>query len=216
MRIREAVERALVADEGLSTMGLAVTAVRIASIKPTPDLEKALEAPTRERIQQESDEAAFARRALAVEKERAIQENALTTKIELAKREEDLIRQQGQNTRRDATEKAEAERICAEGTAARSSIESTAEAHRICQQGEANATSIRLIDGVRVDLERAKMAVYRDLPPAVLFGLAAQNLATKLTRIDHLSLSPDTLGPVLSALLQAGTRKLEQEGSKGR
>jgi hypothetical protein len=50
----------------------------------------------------------------------------------------------------------------------------------------------------------------------VLLALAAQQLATKLQRIDHLNLSPDALGPALSALLHAGTRRLEHGEEKGR
>ncbi|MCL2778241.1 MAG: hypothetical protein FWD73_09570 [Polyangiaceae bacterium] len=57
-------------------------------IRPKSEMEKAMEAPIRECIQQEADEAAFARRALAVEKERAIKENELKNQIELAKRDE--------------------------------------------------------------------------------------------------------------------------------
>ena len=34
-------------------------------------------------------------------------------------------------------------------------------------------------------------------------------LAGKLQRIDHLSLSPETMGPLLQSLVQAGTRYLE-------
>lgn len=210
VRIREAIERALSADEALSQMGITVTAIRVSSVRPTADLEKALEAPTREKIQQESDEAAFARRALAVEKERAIQENALTTKIELARREEELIGQQGQNARREAVENAESARIAAEGNAAKAGIESAAEATRVREQGEAHAASIRQVEGARVEVEREKMGIYRELPSSVLFALAAQELASKLRRIDHLNLAPDALGPTLSALLQAGTRRLER------
>ena len=55
--------------------------------------------PTREAIQQAADEATFQRRAQAVEKERAIQENELQNKIELARREEQLIAQKGQHLR---------------------------------------------------------------------------------------------------------------------
>jgi hypothetical protein len=60
--IRERIEQALVKDPGLQAMGLAVLSVRIGSIKPAADVERALEAPTREKIQEASDEAAFARR----------------------------------------------------------------------------------------------------------------------------------------------------------
>jgi hypothetical protein len=171
-------------------------------VKPKADLEKALEAPTRERIQQQADEAGFARRALAVENERAIQENELQNRIELSKREEQLIAQQGANARRQATEAAEAGRIASE-----------AEAQRARVHGEAEADSLKLVEGARVDLEKTRMALYREMPPAVLLALAAKAVAGKLRRIDHLNVSPEMLGPMLVDLMGAGTRKLE--GSKG-
>jgi regulator of protease activity HflC (stomatin/prohibitin superfamily) len=209
VRIREAVAAGLAEDKGLIDMGLAISAVRITSIKPSADLEKALEAPMREKIQQQSDEAAFLRRALAVEKERAIQENALKTKIELARREEELIAQRGQNARREATEKAEAERIAADAVAARARVESTTEADRIREQADANAASIKLIEGAETEAERERMAIARDVPVGVLMGLAARELAGKLEHIDHVNLSPDALGPVLTNLIEASTRRLE-------
>jgi regulator of protease activity HflC (stomatin/prohibitin superfamily) len=199
MRVRELVEKGLTEDEGLGAMGIAITSVRISSVKPTADLEKALEAPMRERIQQESDEAAFARRALAVEKERAIQENELANQIELAKREEQLISQRGQNARRQAEEAAEAARI-----------KSESDAQQTIVRGDATAKSVRLVEGAKVDIERTRMEVMRAVPPHVMLGLAAQELAQKLQRIDHLNLSPDALGPVLQALATAGTRRLEE------
>ena len=59
--------------------------------RPTAEMEKALRQPTREAIQQQADEATFERRALAVEKERAIAENELKNRIELTRREEQLV-----------------------------------------------------------------------------------------------------------------------------
>jgi regulator of protease activity HflC (stomatin/prohibitin superfamily) len=212
-RIRERVEGGLVGDAGLGEMGVAIASVRISSVKPTPDLEKALEAPMREKIQQESDEAAFTRRAMAVEKERAIQENALVNQIELARREEQLIVQRGQNARRQATEVAEAERIGSEAAATRSRLEAESDAHRTLVSGEAEAKSVRLVDGAKVDVERTRMETLREVPAQVILGLAARELATKLRRIDHLNLSPDALGPMLQALMDAGTKRLESKGA---
>lgn len=196
--VRERVHAALASDEGVARMGLAVTSVRISSIAPAPDVERALEAPMRERIQQEADEAAFARRALAVEKERAIQENELQNRIELARREEQLIAQDGANRKRQATEQAEAERIAAE-----------AEAHRTRARSEAQADAIRSVEGAKVEQERARMEIQRGVPPAVLAALAAGELAKKLERIDHLHLGSDALAPLLAELASAGTRALE-------
>jgi len=232
-RIREAIEAGLAADPALPAMGLTVVSVRISAVRPTPDLEKALEAPTRERIQQLADEAAFSRRALAVEKERAIQENELKNQIELARRQEELIGQKGQNARRTATEDAEAKRIASEAAAARSRIEGEAsaerrrtdadaaahevrsggeaEAQRTRIQGEAEASALALTQHIRVETEQARMAAYREVPPAVLYALAAKALAGKLEKIERVTLGGDALGPALEKLLEAGAKRLASE-----
>jgi regulator of protease activity HflC (stomatin/prohibitin superfamily) len=202
-RIRETIEQALAPSSLLEEMGLEVVSVRISALKPSNDLERALEAPTRERIQQESDEASFRRRALAVEKERAIQENELQNQIELARREELLIEQRGQNARRDATEKAEAGRI-----------ENEAQAAAVRVNGQAKADSLKAIEDVRLQVDQARLDAYRTMPPAVVAGLAMQELAGKLQKIEHLNLGQDMLGPLLAGLMSAGTRKLEADGDR--
>ena len=202
-RIRERIRSGLLADDTLASLGLELVSIRVAALRPAADVEKALEAPMRERIQQDADEATFARRALAVEKERAIAENELQSRIELARREEQLITQHGANARQRATEAAEAGHIEAKGAALRSTIEA-----------EARAAGLRLVEQVKIEAERERMEIHRELPPAVLFGLAAQKLATKLHRIDHLNLSPDTLGPLLTQLVSAQTHKLEREAEQ--
>ncbi len=221
-RFRAAIEAGLASDQSLAEMGLAVVSVRVSSVRPTPDLEKALEAPERERIQQLADEATFARRALAVEKERAIQDNELKNQIELARQQEELIGQEGQNARRAATEEAEAKRIAAEATAARGKIEAEAaangvrsageaEAFRTRTQGEADAATLSLEQKVRVAAEQARMTTYRDMPPAVLYALAAQALAGKLEKIERVTLGGDALGPALERLLEASAKRLGGE-----
>src|SRR5262249_14720137 len=205
-QIRQRIEQALLADEKLAAMGLAVVSVAVLSVKPTPDLERAMEAPVREQIQQEADQAAFGRRALAVEKERATQENELQNRIELARRNEALIVQEGQNGRRQATEKSEAQRIAAE-----------AEAERTRVLGQAQADNLRAVDGTRVELERERMGLYGDQAPQVLLALAAQQMAGKLERIDieHLNLSPDLLAAMVTSLVGAASRKLRSKETGG-
>jgi regulator of protease activity HflC (stomatin/prohibitin superfamily) len=207
-QIRDRVAAALAQDPSLAAMGLTVVTVRISSIAPTPEVERALEAPMRERIQQEADEATFARRALAVEKERAIRENELVNRIELARREEQLIAQEGQNARRKAGEDAESARIGAEAEAGRARLDAQVQAERTRVSGEANAQSIREVEGARAEAECAKMEAYRTLPPAVLGALAARELAGKLQRIEHLNITPDALGPLLQNFFEAASKRL--------
>ena len=81
---------------------MSVVSARVVAIRPEPDLERALQTPTREAVQREADRATYARRAGAVEQERAIAENELQNKIELARREQQLVEQHGANARRKA------------------------------------------------------------------------------------------------------------------
>jgi len=185
--VRDRVAAALAADPRLAERGLAVTDVRVVAIRTDPELERALQTDTRERVQQEADRATFERRALAVEKERAIAENELQNQIELARREEDLVAQRGQNERRRATEKAAADQIA---------TQAVAEQRRLV--AEANADSTRLVGEAEADAEAARLAAYRELEQATLIGLALKELAGNLPNIGNLTITPDLLTPVLA------------------
>ena len=194
--VRLAIEEGLEEAPLLNDLGLQVVAVRISSVKPDAEVERALEAPTRERIQEEADEATFRRRAQAVEKERAIQENEMQNQIELARREQQLIEQRGQNSRREATEKAEAARIDSEAQAARARLAS-----------QAQAAGIQAVEGARTTVEKDRLEAYRTMPAGVVAALAAQELAGKLQRIEHLNITPDLLAPLLANLLDRGPKQ---------
>lgn len=196
--IRSRIEDGLRSDTGLHDMGLDLVAVRVSAVRPEAEVERALQVRVREAIQQQADEATFQRRAMAVEKERAIEENELQNQIELARREEHLIAQQGENERKRATDENDAANILADGIA-----------HRAMINAKAEAAGIKDIEEARVAAESERMAIYRDFPADRLMGLAAQQLAGKLKRIDHLNLTPDLLGAMLTNLVGAGTKHLE-------
>lgn len=173
--LRGQLQATLGAEPSLAEIGVAVVSVRLTNLAPSSELERALQTPTYEALQQKADEATFARRALAVEKERAIAENELATKTELARRESLLIAEEAQNARNRAQGRAEAE-----------AIEAGAEAERI-----------RMVEGARAEAERARVAIYRDVAPGTLLGLAAQALAGKLDTIEHVNVTPDLLATLL-------------------
>ena len=187
--VRERVAVGLMSDDRLAETGLAVIGVRVVAIRPEPDVEKALQTPAREQIQQEADRAIFERRAVAVERERTISENELQSRIELARREELLVAQQGANARRQAEESAAANRIEAEAQAGRELLLAEARANGTRAMGEATAAA-----------EAARLAAYRELSEATLYGLAAKELAANLGQIDSLVVTPDLLAPLLARL----------------
>jgi regulator of protease activity HflC (stomatin/prohibitin superfamily) len=176
--LRTRLEESLRGAANLTAIGIEIAAIRLSAISPTSELEKALQTPTFEALQQRADQAVFERRALAVEKERAIAENELHNKTELAKRETQLIAQESAN--------------------ARSRAEGTRDAKQV--EAEAEAGRIRAVEQARSDMEQARIAIYRELPVQVLLGLAARELAGKLTKIDHLNVTPDLLATLLGEL----------------
>ncbi|MEV6899451.1 SPFH domain-containing protein [Amycolatopsis sp. NPDC051372] len=176
-------------DTRLAQTGSAVLDVRVVAIRAEPEVEKALQTTAREKVQQEADRATYERRALAVERERAIGENELQNKIELARREEQLLAQRGANARRQAEEAAAADHIETEARASRDTRLAQVKAEATRTLGEAEAAG-----------EAARLAAYRDLPEPVLRALAVKELAANLPKIDSLVLTPDLLTPLLARL----------------
>lgn len=172
-------EGGLIGATRLSEMGLEVVNVRVADISPSAEMSRALQTPTFERQQQQADQATFERRAAAVEKERAIAENELSNQIELARRQKDLIANEDENARTRALADAAAKKIAA----------------------DAEAERIRVIEEAKAEAERARVAVYSDLPSGVLLGLAAREFAQNLTSIDHLNITPDLIATLLGDTL---------------
>lgn len=189
--IRAAIVEALATDPGIKKMGMAIGTVRVLSVRASAELEKALQTPMRENIQQRADEATFQRRAQAVEKERAIKENELATQIELAKRQEQLLQQQGANTALAARSAAAAELIAATAVADRATVQarSAADSERVKAAGQSDA--LKLVGQTQAALEQTRAELYATQPRHVLSGLALLALSNKLTAINHLNLTPN-------------------------
>jgi regulator of protease activity HflC (stomatin/prohibitin superfamily) len=200
--IRDRILGGLTGDARLAETGIAVIGARVIALRPEPEVEKALRTPAREQIQAEADRAGYERRALAVERERAIAENELQNKIELARREEQLLAQQGANARRQAEDTAAAGRIAFEAQAAKDRVIAQARADGTRALGEAKAAG-----------EAASVANFRDLPPATLLGLAARDLAGGLPQIGTLVLAPDTVATLLAQLAGSGAAGSRAAGS---
>ncbi|WP_433293617.1 SPFH domain-containing protein [Actinoplanes sp. CA-030573] len=220
--VRQSVADALAADPRLTETGVTVVSARVVAIRPEPDLERALQTPTREQVQQEADRATYARRANAVQQERAIAENELQSKIELARREQQLVEQRGANTRRGAeldadaqlvTARGETERqlVAARGEAERQEVAATAAADRARLMAAAEADADRVRDEARAagaravglaeaEAETARLAAYRDVDPAVLQALALKELAGHVPDINELTVTPDILAKLVGRL----------------
>ncbi len=104
--LKEAIRSAKIIEtkitEGLSNsqaikmLGIEILSINILAIKATPEMERALETETRENLQQEADQAIYARRNFAVEQERKIKESELNTEIAVEEKNKQIAEKQAE------------------------------------------------------------------------------------------------------------------------
>lgn len=179
----------------LSDIGVELAGVRLTTLTPSPDLMRALRQPTVERLQQAADEATFARRAAAVEKEAAIAENETKARIRLEEERALLIARERDNEVARAEAQSETARVAAEGAARTRQISS-----------EAEALSILKLDDARLKGERERADIARTMPQMVVL---AEALKTGLgtSKIGTLNLGPDVVSLISGALAQTANGK---------
>ncbi|WP_029067934.1 SPFH domain-containing protein [Jonesia quinghaiensis] len=206
IRLHEALIDGLTADPRLTSTGIEILGVRVLSVRPETAIEKALQTPVRERLQSEADRATYERRAQAVERERTISETELASKIELARRREDLLTQEGANAQREARETAASALITTKSTIERSRLEAASSAERKTLLAEARAAEITVIGQAEANKENALMQAYATVGRDVLTALALRDAAAALPNIGNLTVTPDVLTGLLGNLLGGGTQ----------
>jgi SPFH domain / Band 7 family len=202
--IARGAQQELGAQPEIEALGLQILGVSITSVKPTPDIARALEAEAREANLQAADDAVYVRRMSAVEKERAIRQNELDTEIavEQKKREisETRLEAKAALMRKDNALRAdqmaadvaleEERKALVDGQAANSRTLAEAEAHRVGRVMQA-------LDQADPRVVQALAAV--GMQPAQLIAQAFGGLAENAGRIGQLNLSPDLLQALLAA-----------------
>lgn len=189
-RVGEALAAGLPGQRRLTGSGIEVCDARVLSLRPEGDIEKALQTPLREQLQAEADRALYERRALAVEREQRISVNELASKLDLSRRREELVAQEGANARREAEEKASAALVDTNASAERRRIRSEAEAAETERLGRATN-----------EVEAARLSALASIGTGALRAIALQEAARHLPRIGQVNLAPDMLQSLLAGLL---------------
>jgi regulator of protease activity HflC (stomatin/prohibitin superfamily) len=79
--IEERIQEGLKTSKAIAMLGIEILGANILAVQATPEMARALETETREKLQQEADHAIYERRNFAVEQERKIKETELNTEI---------------------------------------------------------------------------------------------------------------------------------------
>lgn len=88
------ISEGLANSQAISLLGIEILSVNILAVRATPEMERALETETREKLQQEADQAIYERRNFAVEQERKIKESELNTEIAVEEKKKQIAEKQ--------------------------------------------------------------------------------------------------------------------------
>lgn len=88
--IETKITEGLQTSQAISILGIEILTVNILAIKASPEMARALETETREKLSQEADQAVYERRNFAVEQERKIKETELNTEIAVEEKKKQI------------------------------------------------------------------------------------------------------------------------------
>ncbi|WAM25596.1 SPFH domain-containing protein [Myxococcus sp. NMCA1] len=184
--IEQQVLAALAVAEPVKALGVEVMAFSLLSVKPAPEMARALEAEAREALQRNADEAIYARRNAAVEQERRIKESELATELAVEARQRQI---------REA--KMAADIAVEEQRAALMTRWSDNERQAADARAYALEKTLAPVRGVDWKTLMATSAGGGD--PALNIALAFREMAENAQRIGELNVSPDLLRSLVGA-----------------
>jgi regulator of protease activity HflC (stomatin/prohibitin superfamily) len=174
------VQAVLKGSEANANLGVEILGVAVLSVKPTPEMAKALEAEAREALQRRSDEAIYARRNAAVEQERRIKESELNTEIAVEEKQ------------RQIRETRMAAEIAVEEQRARL-VDQKVENERKDADARAYALEAMLKPMRDVDWKKLMFVSGNGFDARQIIAMAFQELAGNAQKIGELNISPDLL-----------------------
>ena len=176
---------ALRKDPAVLLLGIEILGFSVLSLKPTPDMAKALEAEAREGLQRRSDDAIYLRRNNAVEQERIIKENELATEIAVEEK-----RRQVRETQMAAEIAIEEQR--------KTLIETRVENERKDADSRAYALEATLKPIRTMDWRTLMAVATGGGDPRTMIAVAFRELAENAQKIGELNVTPDLLKSLLT------------------
>jgi len=95
-KVESNITEGLSSSQAIAMLGIEILSINILAIKASPEMERALETETREKLQQEADQAIYERRNFAVEQERKIKESELNTEIAIEEKNKQIAEKQAE------------------------------------------------------------------------------------------------------------------------
>jgi len=195
--IEEKIIEGLKTSQSIAMLGIEILGASILAISATPEMSRALETETREKLQQEADQAIYERRNFAVEQERKIKESELNTEIAVEEKQKQIAEKKMESD----VQKADNDRKLREmQVQADISIEN--QRKQLIEQKTANERKEAETQGFVIETTlqpyrtidwKTLTALQNNGDPKFNIALAFRQLAENAEKIGTLNISPDLL-----------------------
>lgn len=192
----------LKSSQAINLLGIEILSASILAIQATPEMARALETETREKLQQEADQAIYERRNFAVEQERKIKESELNTEIAVEEKQKQIAEKRMESE----VQKADNDRKLREmKLAADISVEN--QRSQLIEQKTANDKKEAETQGYVIettlkpykDIDWKTLTALNNNPdPRFNISLAFRQIAENADKIGNLNISPDLLDSILN------------------
>tara|TARA_R110002020_G_scaffold472238_1_gene700024 strand:+ start:3934 stop:4956 length:1023 start_codon:yes stop_codon:yes gene_type:complete len=199
--IEERILEGLKASQAIGMLGIEILGANILGIQATPEMSRALETETREKLQQEADQAIYERRNFAVEQERKIKETELNTEIAVEEKQKQIAEKKMESQ----VQKADNDRKLREmKLAADIAVEN--QRKQLIEQKTANDKKVAETQGYVIE---TTLRPYKDIDWKILtalnnnpdpkfnISLAFRELAENADKIGNLNITPELLDSLL-------------------
>ncbi len=183
--IGDAITAGLRASQSVGMLGIEPVRVSVTNVTPTPEMARALEAESRERLNQEADMAIYSRRNNAVAEERKIRESELNTEIAVEEKKRQIRETQ---TKADIAVEEQRKAL----------VDLQAANERTSAETKAYALEAMLKPISGIEWEKLVALSGGAAEPRIAIAHAFRQLADNAQRIGTLNITPDLLRSLLS------------------
>jgi len=200
--VEKNITEGLLNSTAIKLLGIEILSINILAIKASPEMERALETETRENLQQEADQAIYARRNFAVEQERKIKESELNTEIAIEEKNKQIAEKQAETEVQKAENELKLREMKVQADIAiENQRKVLLEQKTANERKEADAQGYVLETTLKPykDLDwKMLTALNNNTDPKFNISLAFRELAENAQKIGNLNISPELLDNLLS------------------
>lgn len=189
-------------NDEVNLLGIEVMGLSILAVLPNKETARALEAQTREEILKRADDALYERRNSAIEQERKIKENELSTEITVENKKREIKEtqmaaekslQSKKNEMKEEQMKSdisleEKKKVLIELKTKNAREEADAKAYEL-------SSMMKALDGTSPEVIQSLAGV--GMKPEALIAMAFKNIAGNAEKIGQLNISPDLLNEIM-------------------